>query len=88
MTSQVSNWFGNKRIRFKKNIAKGQEEANLYTSKQQQTPAASTGHDAILPKQESAQPRSAEPGISLLKALVVARFSRAAEQSYVYVFML
>jgi hypothetical protein len=28
--SQVSNWFGNKRIRFKKNIGKGQEEASMY----------------------------------------------------------
>ncbi|CAF0782563.1 unnamed protein product [Didymodactylos carnosus] len=28
--SQVSNWFGNKRIRYKKNIGKAQEEANLY----------------------------------------------------------
>ncbi|XP_047435204.1 pre-B-cell leukemia transcription factor 1-like [Mugil cephalus] len=28
--SQVANWFGNKRIRYKKNIAKFQEEANLY----------------------------------------------------------
>src|SRR5580692_11289436 len=31
--SQVSNWFGNKRIRYKKNIAKAQEEANVYASK-------------------------------------------------------
>lgn len=30
---QVANWFGNKRIRYKKNIAKFQEEANLYTVK-------------------------------------------------------
>lgn len=29
----MSNWFGNKRIRFKKNVSKGQEEANLYTAK-------------------------------------------------------
>ncbi|XP_018535280.2 pre-B-cell leukemia transcription factor 1 isoform X1 [Lates calcarifer] len=29
--AQVANWFGNKRIRYKKNIAKFQEEANLYT---------------------------------------------------------
>ena len=33
MPHQVSNWFGNKRIRFKKNIGKGQEEANLYAAK-------------------------------------------------------
>ncbi|CAI5444901.1 unnamed protein product [Caenorhabditis angaria] len=31
--SQVSNWFGNKRIRYKKNIAKAQEEANMYAAK-------------------------------------------------------
>ncbi|KAF7654928.1 hypothetical protein LDENG_00063260 [Lucifuga dentata] len=31
--SQVVNWFGNKRIRYKKNIAKFQEEANLYAMK-------------------------------------------------------
>lgn len=31
--SQVSNWFGNKRIRYKKNITKFQEEANLYAAR-------------------------------------------------------
>uniref|UniRef100_A0A8C4NYN3 Pre-B-cell leukemia transcription factor 1 n=1 Tax=Dicentrarchus labrax TaxID=13489 RepID=A0A8C4NYN3_DICLA len=31
--SQVANWFGNKRIRYKKNVAKLQDEANLYTRK-------------------------------------------------------
>jgi len=31
--SQVNNWFGNKRIRYKKNIAKAQEEANLYAAR-------------------------------------------------------
>ncbi|CAF0761625.1 unnamed protein product [Didymodactylos carnosus] len=31
--SQVSNWFGNKRIRYKKNIGKTQEEANMYAAK-------------------------------------------------------
>ncbi|KAF3422398.1 hypothetical protein E2986_12018 [Frieseomelitta varia] len=30
---RVSNWFGNKRIRYKKNIGKAQEEANLYAAK-------------------------------------------------------
>lgn len=34
--SQVSNWFGNKRIRYKKNIAKAQEEANMYAAKKAQ----------------------------------------------------
>ena len=32
-TFQVSNWFGNKRIRYKKNIVKAQEEANMYAAK-------------------------------------------------------
>ncbi|XP_063059632.1 pre-B-cell leukemia transcription factor 1-like [Engraulis encrasicolus] len=31
--SQVCNWFGNKRIRYKKNIGKYQEEANMYAVK-------------------------------------------------------
>ncbi|CAB1333393.1 unnamed protein product [Coregonus sp. 'balchen'] len=31
--SQVCNWFGNKRIRYKKNIGKFQEEANIYAMK-------------------------------------------------------
>lgn len=30
---QVSNWFGNKRIRFKKNVGKGQDEAAMYQAK-------------------------------------------------------
>lgn len=29
----MSNWFGNKRIRYKKNIGKAQEEANMYAAK-------------------------------------------------------
>ncbi|XP_058632316.1 pre-B-cell leukemia transcription factor 3 isoform X4 [Onychostoma macrolepis] len=33
VSQQVSNWFGNKRIRYKKNIGKFQEEANLYAAK-------------------------------------------------------
>merc|ERR1712025_658454 len=32
-TQQVSNWFGNKRIRYKRNITKAQEEANMYAAK-------------------------------------------------------
>ncbi|KAK0139713.1 Pre-B-cell leukemia transcription factor 1 [Merluccius polli] len=31
--TQVSNWFGNKRIRYKKNIGKFQEEANMYAAR-------------------------------------------------------
>ena len=30
---QICNWFGNKRIRYKKNIGKAQEEANMYAAK-------------------------------------------------------
>lgn len=33
--AQVSNWFGNKRIRYKKNIGKAQEEASMYAAKAQ-----------------------------------------------------
>merc|ERR1711910_16859 len=41
--SQVSNWFGNKRIRYKKNIVKAQEEANMYAAKAAQAAAAPSG---------------------------------------------
>ncbi len=43
----MSNWFGNKRIRFKKNIGKGQEEANLYAAKVSQAvmSAQASGED-------------------------------------------
>lgn len=40
----MSNWFGNKRIRYKKNIGKAQEEANLYAAKTAAA-AAAVGHD-------------------------------------------
>ena len=33
MWIQVTNWFGNKRIRYKKNIGKVQEEASMYLAK-------------------------------------------------------
>ena len=41
---QVSNWFGNKRIRYKKNISKAQEEANLYAAKTAAAAAAAQHH--------------------------------------------
>ena len=46
----MSNWFGNKRIRFKKNISKGQEEANMYAAKlvQQSTTSAVHSHSPIV----------------------------------------
>jgi len=43
--SQVNNWFGNKRIRYKKNITKAQEEANMYAAR---AAAASGGDSPIL----------------------------------------
>jgi hypothetical protein len=62
--SQVSNWFGNKRIRFKKNVSKGQEEANLYSAKLAGTALPGMvggsgvgqggGHSPTMPKLESA----------------------------------
>ncbi|XP_038651066.1 pre-B-cell leukemia transcription factor 1-like isoform X1 [Scyliorhinus canicula] len=42
--AQVSNWFGNKRIRYKKNIGKFQEEANLYAAKTAVTATNATAH--------------------------------------------
>lgn len=30
---QVNNWFGNKRIRYKRNTQRAQEEANMYAAK-------------------------------------------------------
>lgn len=44
-------WFGNKRIRFKKNMDKGHEEASLYASRS--GPAGDAG--APPPKQEVAE---------------------------------
>merc|ERR1719251_652559 len=41
--SQVNNWFGNKRIRYKKNIVKAQEEANMFAAKAAATAAAPSG---------------------------------------------
>ncbi|XP_066508446.1 pre-B-cell leukemia transcription factor 1-like isoform X1 [Hoplias malabaricus] len=40
--SQVSNWFGNKRIRYKKNIGKFQEEANMYAARTAVTAATAS----------------------------------------------
>uniref|UniRef100_A0A673GVB8 Pre-B-cell leukemia homeobox 3b n=1 Tax=Sinocyclocheilus rhinocerous TaxID=307959 RepID=A0A673GVB8_9TELE len=48
--AQVSNWFGNKRIRYKKNIGKFQEEANLYAAKTAVT-AAHAVAAAVRPSQ-------------------------------------
>ncbi|XP_061776332.1 pre-B-cell leukemia transcription factor 1 isoform X2 [Nerophis ophidion] len=42
--SQVSNWFGNKRIRYKKNIGKFQEEANMYAARTAVTATSVSAH--------------------------------------------
>ncbi|XP_078459644.1 pre-B-cell leukemia transcription factor 1-like isoform X1 [Lampetra planeri] len=42
--SQVSNWFGNKRIRYKKNIGKFQEEANIYAARTAVSATSSVHH--------------------------------------------
>jgi len=48
--SQVTNWFGNKRIRYKKNIGKVQEEASIYLAKT----AASRSAAAVTSSQQPA----------------------------------
>ncbi|KAK6301010.1 hypothetical protein J4Q44_G00291080 [Coregonus suidteri] len=58
--SQVSNWFGNKRIRYKKNIGKFQEEANLYAVKTA-VDAASVSSQASQAN-SPATPNSGSPG--------------------------
>ncbi|EDL28758.1 mCG23084, isoform CRA_c, partial [Mus musculus] len=54
--SQVSNWFGNKRIRYKKNTGKFQEEATMYTGK------ASTVTKARRPRGQSSCQSTPSPG--------------------------
>lgn len=44
MSAQVSNWFGNKRIRYKKNIGKFQEEANMYAARTAVNAANASSH--------------------------------------------
>ncbi len=56
---QVSNWFGNKRIRYKKNIGKAQEEANLYAAKTAAAAAALNLEPS--PQQPSSNPDFAHP---------------------------
>lgn len=47
--SQVANWFGNKRIRYKKNIAKLSEEASMYTNRKPAAGASSEASQANSP---------------------------------------
>ncbi|KAM9770421.1 pre-B-cell leukemia transcription factor 1-like isoform 2-T3 [Menidia menidia] len=55
--AQVANWFGNKRIRYKKNIAKFQEEANLYAAK---TPADAASVCSVV--SQASSPASSHSG--------------------------
>ncbi|XP_029816305.1 pre-B-cell leukemia transcription factor 1-like, partial [Manacus vitellinus] len=59
--SQVSNWFGNKRIRYKKNMGKFQEEANIYAAKTavDATNVVAQGNQGNSPS----TPNSGEPGL-------------------------
>lgn len=56
--SQICNWFGNKRIRYKKNIGKAQEEANMYAAKK----AASASPFSMHPSSSGASTPIMSPG--------------------------
>ena len=58
--AKVSNWFGNKRIRFKKNIGKGQDEAAMYLKGQPgaTSPSSSSSTQPPALKKEDDQGRS------------------------------
>ncbi|XP_033119121.1 pre-B-cell leukemia transcription factor 1-like [Anneissia japonica] len=58
--AQISNWFGNKRIRYKKNIGKAQEEANLYAAKTAAA-AASVGSQSRSPSSTPTTPSGTGP---------------------------
>ena len=44
LCSKVNNWFGNKRIRYKKNIVKSQEEVNIYAARNAAATTANVQH--------------------------------------------
>ncbi|XP_029109041.1 pre-B-cell leukemia transcription factor 1-like isoform X2 [Scleropages formosus] len=91
--SQVSNWFGNKRIRYKKNIGKFQEEANLYAAKtavtaahaaavqNSQASSPSTPNSGFQMKDEEFQLDSAESKNSLLTNMFTGGYPTACYQS-------
>ncbi|XP_028273712.1 pre-B-cell leukemia transcription factor 1-like [Parambassis ranga] len=60
--SQVSNWFGNKRIRYKKNIGKFQEEANLYAAK---TAVTATQAAAVVHNGQDHSPSTPNSGFQM-----------------------
>uniref|UniRef100_A0A3Q3WUN0 Uncharacterized protein n=1 Tax=Mola mola TaxID=94237 RepID=A0A3Q3WUN0_MOLML len=61
--AQVSNWFGNKRIRYKKNIGKFQEEANMYAARTvvYVTNASSQGSQANSPSTPNSAGETGSP---------------------------
>lgn len=74
--SQVSNWFGNKRIRYKKNIGKAQEEANLYAAK---TAAAAAAQQAV-----SGHDAGAAPGLSGYNMVASSQAQLGGQQQSIY----
>jgi len=56
----VTNWFGNKRIRYKKNIGKVQEEASMYLAKTAVSRAALASSQSVnySPPTNSTEPSS------------------------------
>ncbi|XP_061527364.1 pre-B-cell leukemia transcription factor 3b isoform X2 [Phyllopteryx taeniolatus] len=93
--SQVSNWFGNKRIRYKKNIGKFQEEANLYAAKtavnaahaaaaavqNSQANSPTTPNSGFQMKDEEFQLDSAESKNTLLTNMFTGGYSAPCYQS-------
>lgn len=73
-TLQVSNWFGNKRIRYKKNIGKFQEEANIYAVKTAVS-VAQGGHS----RTSSPTPPSSAGGAHCLASWLLCVFPRVCE---------
>lgn len=82
---QVSNWFGNKRIRYKKNIGKFQEEANLYAAKtavtaahaaaaavqNSQTNSPTTPNSGKLAPISDKSPKTNQPSLTLAWSLLI-----------------
>lgn len=87
--SQVSNWFGNKRIRYKKNIGKFQEEANLYAARTAQAVCESGGGGGAnsggppTSKQGDSPPRSTDtPTTFSVDALSSAAYDQSGGVSF------
>ncbi|XP_034564906.1 pre-B-cell leukemia transcription factor 3-like isoform X2 [Notolabrus celidotus] len=86
--SQVSNWFGNKRIRYKKNIGRFQEEANLYAAKTAESVAQTaadvspdTPHTGFQLKDEDFHLDAAENKTCLLSNMFTGGFLTPCYQS-------